>query len=167
MKKVVVNDAGVKLNGKWHFKGQEAVISNEEAEANKEFVTVLEDIRENNERVVEIVVKDENVDINVLKADIEQFVENYGKENISSADSKGEPKLDNPELKPDSKEVEVEGNNQEKPNPTIDEELEELKEKAKTLGIKGAHNMKKETLVTKIEEIEKAGVGEGQNPDGE
>ena len=88
MKKVVVNDAGVKLNGKWHFKGQEAVISNEEAEANKEFVTVLEDIRENNERVVEIVVKDENVDINVLKADIEQFFENYGKENISSADSK-------------------------------------------------------------------------------
>ena len=69
--------------------------------------------------------------------------------------------------KPDSKEVEVEGNNQEKPNPTIDEELEELKEKAKTLGIKGAHNMKKETLVAKIEEIEKAGVGEGQNPDGE
>ena len=47
---------------------------------------------------------------------------------------------------------------------TEDEELEALKEKAKKLGIKNAHNMKKETLIAKIEE-EKA--GEGQNPEGE
>ena len=47
---------------------------------------------------------------------------------------------------------------------TEDEELDALKEKAKELGIKNAHNMKKETLIAKIEE-EKA--GEGQNPEGE
>ena len=45
-----------------------------------------------------------------------------------------------------------------------DEELEALKEKAKKLGIKNAHNMKKETLIAKIEE---AKAGEGQNPEGE
>ena len=43
-------------------------------------------------------------------------------------------------------------------------ELEALKEKAKKLGIKNAHNMKKETLIAKIEE---AKAGEGQNPEGE
>ena len=42
--------------------------------------------------------------------------------------------------------------------------LEALKEKAKKLGIKNAHNMKKETLIAKIEE---AKAGEGQNPEGE
>ena len=57
----------------------------------------------------------------------------------------------------------------EKNNPFInrlkeDEELEALKEKAKKLGIKNAHNMKKETLIAKIEE---AKAGEGQNPEGE
>lgn len=45
-----------------------------------------------------------------------------------------------------------------------DEELEALKEKAKELGIKNAHNMKKETLIAKIEETK---AGEGQNPKGE
>ena len=69
----------------------------------------------------------------------------------------------------------VEEKNQEDNNPesnektendeqTEDEELEALKEKAKELGIKNAHNMKKETLIAKIEE---AKAGEGQNPEGE
>ena len=46
---------------------------------------------------------------------------------------------------------------------TEDEELDALKEKAKELGIKNAHNMKKETLIARIEE---AKAGEGQNPEG-
>lgn len=37
-----------------------------------------------------------------------------------------------------------------------EKELAILREKAKDLGIKGAHNMKKETLIAKIEEVEKA-----------
>lgn len=52
----------------------------------------------------------------------------------------------------------------EKDEQTEDEELEALKEKAKKLGIKNAHNMKKETLIAKIEEVE---AGESQNPEGE
>jgi hypothetical protein len=35
-----------------------------------------------------------------------------------------------------------------------DEELAALREKAKELGIKSAHTMKKETLITKITEIQ-------------
>lgn len=69
----------------------------------------------------------------------------------------------------------VEEKNQEDNNPesnektendeqTEDEELDALKEKAKELGIKNAHNMKKETLIARIEE---AKAGEGQNPEGE
>jgi len=36
-----------------------------------------------------------------------------------------------------------------------DKELETLREKAKELGIRGAHNMRKENLIAKIEEVEK------------
>lgn len=39
-------------------------------------------------------------------------------------------------------------------DPPVDEELESLKEKAKQLNIKGYSNMKKETLLKKIEEAE-------------
>lgn len=48
-----------------------------------------------------------------------------------------------------------------------DEELEALKERAKELGINVTHNMKKETIIKKIEEAEKAEAGENQNPKGE
>jgi hypothetical protein len=37
----------------------------------------------------------------------------------------------------------------------VDEELIPLREKAKELGIKSAHTMKKETLIAKIEELQK------------
>ena len=54
MKKVSPKSAGVKLNGKWCFKGQNEIVSDEEYNANKEFVDVIEDIRENNERVISL-----------------------------------------------------------------------------------------------------------------
>ena len=47
-----------------------------------------------------------------------------------------------------------------------DKELETLREKAKELGINVTHNMKKETIIKKIEEAE-AKAGENPNPDGE
>ena len=47
-----------------------------------------------------------------------------------------------------------------------DEELEALKARAKELNIKVTANMKKETIINKIEEAEK-GAGEGQNAEGE
>lgn len=47
-----------------------------------------------------------------------------------------------------------------------EKELAALREKAKDLGIKGAHNMKKENLIAKIEEVEKA-AETGSEDDGE
>lgn len=48
-----------------------------------------------------------------------------------------------------------------------DKELETLREKAKELGIRGAHNMKKENLIAKIEEAEKADNPEDDEHEGE
>ena len=88
MKRVVVKGSGIKLNNKWCFKGQEEIISEDEYIANKEFVNVLEDIRESNERVIEVVVTDETIDIEELKKDLENYVENYKKvPEVNSADS--------------------------------------------------------------------------------
>lgn len=60
-----------------------------------------------------------------------------------------------------------------KEDETPDEELEALRDAAKKLGIKNVHNMKKETLIAKIEETKKdtnvlGQIGDNsQNPDGE
>lgn len=134
MKKVSPKSAGVKLNGKWCFKGQNEIVSDEEYNANKEFVDVIEDIRENNERVIEIVVKDENIDLEELKKDIEEYVENYKKEEVKT-DKDSNENVDNTSDNPD-------------------EELEALKERAAKLGINVTHNMRKETIIRKIEEKE-------------
>ena len=64
----------------------------------------------------------------------------------------------------DGTDSEGENSGENKNETSEDEELEALKEKAKELGIKNAHNMKKETLIAKIEETK---AGEGQNPEGE
>lgn len=148
MKRVTPKEAGVKLNGKWCFKGQEEIISEEEYNANKEYVVVLEDIRESNERVIEIVVKDETIDIEALRKDLEEFVENYNKPEVP------EKHEEDPGEDPGE-------------NPGEDEELKALKAKAQELGINVTHNMKKETIIKKIEAAEKAKEGQGQNPEGE
>lgn len=153
MKRVTPKGAGVKLNGKWCFKNQEAIISEEEYSLKKAFVNVLEDIRETNERVIEIVVKDETIDLEELKKDLELYVENYKKDDA-------EPSAENV----DDAEPSAEKNTGDNSSDNADEELETLKEKAKELGIKNVHNMKKETLIAKIEEAE---AGENQNPEGE
>ncbi len=147
MKRVTPKNAGVKLNGKWCFKGNEAIISEEEYNLKKSFVDVIEDIKETNERVIEIVVKDETIDLEELRKDLELYVENYKKEtaDLSAEKNTGDNSNDNT------------GDN-------ADKELEALKEKAKELGIKNVHNMKKETLIAKIEEAE---AGENPNPKGE
>lgn len=139
MKRVTPKNAGVKLNGKWCFKGTETIISEEEYNLKKSFVDVIEDIKETNERVIEIVVKDETIDLEELRKNLELCVENYKKETAEPSADKNT------------------GDN-------ADNELEALKEKAKELGIKNVHNMKKETLIAKIEEAE---AGENPNPEGE
>ena len=150
MKRVSPKNVGIKLNGKWCFKNQETIISEEEYKLKKEFVDVLEDIRETNERVIEIVVKDETIDLEELKKDLELYVENYKKEEQSSNNG------DN-----------LDENTEDNTGDNSDEELNALKEKAKELGINVAHNMKKETIIKKIEEIENAKAGENPNPVGE
>ena len=77
MKKVTPKGAGLKLKGKWCFFGQEEIISEEEYNVNKEYLIVLEDIKETSERVIEIVVKDDTIDIEALKRYLEKYVENY------------------------------------------------------------------------------------------
>lgn len=156
MKKVTPKEAGVKLNGKWCFKGQEEIISEEEYNANKEYVVVLEDIRESNERVIEIVVKDETIDIEALRKDLEEFVENYNKPEVPEKheEDPGENPGEDPGEDP-------------RENPGEDEELKALKAKAQELGINVTHNMKKETIIKKIEAAEKAKEGQGQNPERE
>lgn len=97
--KVQVKGVGVKLAGKWCYKGDIAEITEKEYEFNKEYLEVLE----------------------------------------------GEKKS-------------TKTNNEQKPKTageTEDIELKVLREKAKDLGIKGASNMKKETLEAKIAELEK------------
>ncbi len=139
MKRVQVKDVGVKLNGEFHYKGEQQTISDDEFQANKEYLEILEDIKETTDRTIEIIVKDENIDINEITQKAQEFVDNYNKE---------------PE-------------NPEKNTVEDDEELKQLREKAKAMDIKNAHNMKKETLIAKITEIEQAGAGEPQNPTGE
>lgn len=149
MKRVTPKGPGVKLNGKWCFNGQEEIISEEEYNANKEFVDVIEDIRENNERVIEIVVKDETIDLEELKKDIEKYVENYKKEETKT-DKNSNENVDKTDNTSDNS----------------DEELETLKERATKLGIKVTSNMKKETIINKIEEKE-AEEDKKQNLEGE
>lgn len=112
--KVKVKGVGVKLAGKWCYKGDIAEIEEKEYDLNKEYLEVLEGEKK-------------------------------------STKPNNEPK------KPDGG--------------TEDVELKVLREKAKELGIRGANNMKKETLETKIAEVEKqlegTGEDEGTTTDGE
>lgn len=128
MKRVTPKNAGVKLNGKWCFKGQEAIVSEEEYELKKSFVDVIEDIRETNERVIEIVVKDETIDLEELKKDLELYVENYKKESVGSAEN-----VNDAENSADKNTADNTGDNT---GDNSDEKLNALKEKAKNLGIK-------------------------------
>lgn len=153
MKRVKVKDVGIKLNGDFHFKGEEQIISEAEYLKNKEFVDVLEEIEgtdetlETEERKIEIIVKDENIDLEELKTKLEEYVENYNKVPVEN------PEPENPGQPDESNED--------------DEELEQLRERAKELAIKNAHSMKKETLIAKIQEVENAGTGDDQQPNEE
>ena len=110
MLEVKVKGPAIKLQGQWKFKGEKAIITQEEYKENEKY-------------------------LEVVKGKIER--------------PQGNTKPENPE-KP-------QGNNGDNGE---DKELEELREKAKELGIRGAHNMKKENLIAKIEEVEKT-----DNPD--
>lgn len=133
-RKVRVTGPGVKLNNIWCYINEEAVIDEKQYKENEKYVEVIEEIEE---------TKTEDIKPAAPVVQTEPVEE---KEKMQEDDN------------PESNEK-TENDEQ-----TEDEELEALKEKAKKLGIKNAHNMKKETLIAKIEE---AKAGEGQNPEGE
>lgn len=115
MLEVKVKGPALKLQGQWKFKGETAIITEEEYKENEEY-------------------------LELVNGEIEMSVGNTKKEK-TQGDNKGE----NGE----------------------DKELETLREKAKELGIRGAHNMKKENLIDKIEEAEKTDNTEDDEHEGE
>lgn len=128
---VKVKGKAVKLNGKWCYKGETENITLEQYEGK--------------EKYLEIVEADEEV---------EELPQVPG-EDIVEEQSQEETEIDEEE----TEKVEEENQQEEKQEETeVDEELEALKEKAKSLDIKVTANMKKETIIKKIQEKE-----EGQN----
>lgn len=145
MKTVKVRDIGVQVNGISYFKNAVFDVTDEDYEPIKEYVDVLKDDKKRNqknvdERIVMIKVENKELDLKEVEKYLYVCLENFGKE----------PKEEKNNVD-DHKE---------------DEELEALKDRAKELGINVTHNMKKETIIKKIEEAEEK-AGEGQNPEGE
>lgn len=133
-RKVRVTGPGVKLNNVWCYINEEAVIDEKQYKENEKYVEVIEEIEETKTEDIKPAAP-------VVQTETVEEKEKMQEDNNPESNEKTE--------------------NDEQ---TEDEELDALKEKAKELGIKNAHNMKKETLIAKIEE---AKAGEGQNPEGE
>lgn len=133
-RKVRVTGPGVKLNNIWCYINEEAVIDEKQYKENEKYVEVIEEIEETKTEDIKPAAP-------VVQTEPVEEKEKMQEDNNPESNEKTE--------------------NDEQ---TEDEELEALKEKTKKLGIKNAHNMKKETLIAKIEE---AKAGEGQNPEGE
>ena len=145
MKRVIVKGPALKLNGKWCYNKDTAIVSEDVYEKNKKYLDVVEEISDKKERTITIMVKDETINLKELKQELELYVENYKK---------------------DAAEPSADKNTGDNTGDNTGEELEALKEKAKGLGIKNVHNMKKETLIAKIKEIEETEV-EKENPENE
>lgn len=145
MKRVIVKGPALKLNGKWCYDKDTAIVSEDVYEKNKKYLDVVEEISDKKERTITIMVKDETINLKELKQELELHVENYKK---------------------DAAEPSADKNTGDNTGDNTGEELEALKEKAKGLGIKNVHNMKKETLIAKIKEIEDTEV-EKENPENE
>lgn len=167
MKTVKVRDIGVQVNGISYFKNAVFDVTDEDYEPIKEYVDVLKEDRKANqknvnERVVLIKVENKELDLKEVEKYLYDCLVNFGKLPIEEIQNpEGEPKS---ALSLDDK-TKMENNN-EGDNSEEDEELEALKDRAKELGINVTHNMKKETIIKKIEEAEEK-AGEGQNPEGE
>ncbi len=152
MKRVIVKGPALKLNGKWCYDKDTAIVSEDVYEKNKKYLDVVEEISDKKERTITIMVKDETINLKELKQKLELYVENYKKDAAEYSAENAEPSADK--------------NTGDNTGDNTGEELEALKEKAKGLGIKNVHNMKKETLIAKIKEIEDTEV-EKENPENE
>lgn len=160
MKRVIVKGPALKLNGKWCYDKDTAIVSEDVYEKNKKYLDVVEEISDKKERTITIMVKDETINLKELKQELELYVENYKKDAAEYSTENAEPSADKNTGDNTGDNI---GDNT---GDNIGEELEALKEKAKGLGIKNVHNMKKETLIAKIKEIENTEV-EKENPENE
>ena len=150
MKTVKVKEIGVQVNGTSYFKNDVFEVTDEEYEPIKEFVDVLSENSKNvNKRIVQIKVENEDLDLKEVEEYLYNCLENFGKV----------PTGENEDENNNVGDTNVVDNNE-------DEELEALKDRAKELGINVTYNMKKETIIKKIEEIEQD-PGENPNPEGE
>lgn len=124
---VKVKGKAIKLNGRWCYKGETEEITLEQYEGK--------------EKYLEIVKADKEV---------EELPQVPG-EDVVEEQSQEETEVDEEE----TEKVEEENQQEEKQEETeVDEELEALKEKAKSLDIKVTANIKKETIIKKIQEKE-------------
>ena len=137
MKTVKVKGIGVQVQGISYFKNDVFDVSEDNYETIKEFVEVLEEDQAcEDTRCVVIKVEDESMDLKEIEKYLYECLNNFGKVQEDPEDSTGD-----------------------------DEELEALKDRAKELDIKITSNMKKETIIKKIEEAEKIKEEQNQNPD--
>ena len=164
MKRVIVKGPALKLNGKWCYDKDTAIVSEDVYEKNKKYLDVVEEISDKKERTITIMVKDETINLKELKQELELYVENYKKDAAEYSTENAEPSAD--KNTGDNTGDNIGDNTGDNTGDNIGEELEALKEKAKGLGIKNVHNMKKETLIAKIKEIEDTEV-EKENPENE
>lgn len=159
MKTVKVKGIGVQVNGISYFKNDVFEVTEEDYEPIKEYVDVLKEDKKSdqknvNERIVMIKVENKELDLKEIEEYLYNCLENFGKEQI----------VENQNLEGDPNDVgDSKGNDG---NDGEDEELNALKARAQELGIKVTHNMKKETIIKKIEEATKES-GENPNPEGE
>ena len=160
MKRVIVKGPALKLNGKWCYDKDTAIVSEDVYEKNKKYLDVVEEISDKKERTITIMVKDETINLKELKQELELYVENYKKDAAEYSTENAEPSADK------NTGDNIGDNIGDNTGDNTGEELEALKEKAKGLGIKNVHNMKKETLIAKIKEIEDTEV-EKENPENE
>lgn len=158
MKLVRVKGIGVQVKGISYFKNDTFNVTEDDYEPIKELVEVLEEDKlQEDTRSVVIKVEDESIDLKEVEKYLYECLNNFGKVQEDPENP------ENPEEDPENPE------NPESPEDSDgeDEELEALKDRAKELDIKVTANMKKETIIKKIEEAEKAKEEQSQNPDGE
>ena len=77
MKRVIVKGPALKLNGKWCYDKDTAIVSEDVYEKNKKYLDVVEEISDKKERTITIMVKDETINLKELKQELELYVENY------------------------------------------------------------------------------------------
>lgn len=168
MKKVIVNGPALKLNGKWCYDKDTAIISEDVYEKNKKYLRVIESISDVNvnKNIIEIEINNEIIDIKDLKEKLQEYAINYIKEHSEDIETTGE-NIENTEEN-------AEENTEESTKTTDSEEhsedikniknttLEELRAQAKELGVKNTHLMGKDKLVEKINELTAPKFGENE-----